>query len=228
MLYFLNFQSTYTTIEYSLWNRTICIETSFVDKMEASKTLVSKLDTLLKKHACSLESISFVVANKGPGPFTTLRVLIATLNGLSFAKKIPLIGIDGLDAFAYEYQNNTQDITIVLLNAYNNDVYFGIYNKTALLHKGISSMPALLLHVQEKYTQNSIQWLGNGVLLHQKAILELFSQQSYMLDPLPEFCSLNTIALLGKEKWDQKDDITTMLLPLYLKQAINKGYCSGI
>ena len=76
--------------------------------------------------------LAFLAVNQGPGAFTSLRVIIASINGLALgdAQK-RLIGVDGLDALAQEahqkYIKDQNALLVPLLNAYNSEVYYGVY-----------------------------------------------------------------------------------------------------
>src|SRR3989338_3322087 len=115
MSFFLKLQATYDSIEFALCSnpsirfahakhsgRAEIIKKQFVIKTEACKLLMLKLNELLTSEQKQWSDISFIVVNQGPAPFTTLRALIATVNGISFATRIPLVGVDGLLTFAME------------------------------------------------------------------------------------------------------------------------------
>src|SRR5438045_1389790 len=57
-----------------------------------------ELIRLLDRHAITLPQIDVFAVATGPGSFTGLRIGIATMQGLAFAQRRPLIGISGLDA----------------------------------------------------------------------------------------------------------------------------------
>src|SRR3989344_8568089 len=50
-----------------------------------SELLLIEIDKLLKKHNLKLNELDKIKAHSGPGRFTSLRVGIATVNGLNFA-----------------------------------------------------------------------------------------------------------------------------------------------
>ena len=45
----------------------------------------------------SIEELDFIAINIGPGSFTGIRIGVSFAKGLSFAKNIPLIPINGFD-----------------------------------------------------------------------------------------------------------------------------------
>src|SRR5689334_5441532 len=128
---FLSIQNTYETIDVGLFSAHTVIDTASISKLQASKKITILLDSLLKKHFLQLSDINFIAVNQGPGPFTTLRIVLTTVNAIQFSRHIPLIGIDGLHAILAEYKNNEYPNTVALLDAFNKDVYFGIQTGTA-------------------------------------------------------------------------------------------------
>ena len=101
MISFAALQNTYQEIQVALWCDSLFVGSLSVPKNHASAELIPTLAFLLNQHNLRLEQLSFIAVNKGPGPFTTLRVVIASANGLSFASDIPLVGVDGLKAFLH-------------------------------------------------------------------------------------------------------------------------------
>lgn len=176
---------------------------------------------MLLKHQLNLTDISFIAVNAGPGPFTTLRVVIASVNGLSFASKIPLIGIDALDAFLIEQHDAKYPNTVVLLNAFNNDVYFGIQpaNSTEF-QKGYDNITRILEKIKSSMPDQPIRFLGNGAELHAQEIRATFGDNALIPDPLPQTCSVEQIGLMGLEKWKNQEGLVEQLFPLYLKQSM--------
>lgn len=62
--------------------------------------IVPQITRFLAKRDLTLTDIDAIVAGRGPGSFTSLRVGVATVKGLCFGTKIPVAGIPSLDAVA--------------------------------------------------------------------------------------------------------------------------------
>ena len=213
---YLTLHSDYNSVFCGLFKGTACLAMVQEHKLSASKNLMLRLTTLLKKEEVSWADLSFIGVNQGPSPFTTLRVVITTVNGILFAKKIPLIGVDGLRAFLTEYQTPESEIVIALLNAFNNDIYFGIKYPDGTTETGWGFYATFLNEFQTKYPVASMTFTGNGTLLHKEKIQNLFPQAN-IPDPLPEYVGLSTVATCALAQWQNGEQTSQPLLPLYLK-----------
>ena len=60
----------------------------------ASQKLLSFIDEILKKEKTSIDKITEIEVNCGPGSFTGLRVGVSVANTLGWALKIPVNGKD--------------------------------------------------------------------------------------------------------------------------------------
>mgnify|MGYP003976314411 CR=1 FL=1 len=220
MTTFLVYQHNYSFIDIGLFKNKQVIEKVTTDKTLASKNIIPLTDTLLKKHNIKLDETSFIAVNQGPGPFTTLRTVIATVNGISFASQIPLIGIDGLKALATEYHRKGF-VTITLLNAYSNDVYWAITNKNGqTTSTGCENILKLLQAMAEKYCAKDIYFIGNAALLHKELIEDFFEKKLSISDGFPQNCSIEQIASEALDKFQGAHfSKTYKVTPLYLKHG---------
>lgn len=57
-----------------------------------SNDLLVKIDELLKSQKLSLQNITAIVVNQGPGSFTGVRVGITVANTLAWSLDIPIVG----------------------------------------------------------------------------------------------------------------------------------------
>ena len=211
------------------------------NEVKASSHLVPYIDTILQENSMTIHDLSFIAIDQGPGAFTSLRVSIATVNGIAFAHKIPLIGVSGLDALCRDNlkahadsQTSGQDYLIVcLLNAFNNDVYFSINKvqdnsiittleksckKIDILLEELQERPGLSKNISNTRSQSSIIFTGNGALLHQEIITKTFGEDS-LATPLHTICSAQSIAEIALERWESTspDDLAYELSPNYMK-----------
>jgi tRNA threonylcarbamoyladenosine biosynthesis protein TsaB len=218
---YLAIQNTYEEIEVALYCKDQLLGQTHIHKNEASKTLLICIDELLNSHNLKIKDLDFIGVNKGPGPFTTLRVVVATVNALNFAIQTPLIGIDGLDALIQEYNDTRWPITVVMLNAFNNDVYYAIQNGDQI-NTGWKNINVLLEELKSNFLNQKIRFLGNGIKLFASQINETFGDLGYIPEENPNTCSIEQVAQIAYKKWG-KQEIQKQVMPLYLKDAIKKN-----
>lgn len=65
--------------------------------------LLPHLDSLLKQSSIGIRELKGIIIAIGPGSFNGLRVGLGTAKGLSFSLGIPLVGINTLEAAAYQH-----------------------------------------------------------------------------------------------------------------------------
>lgn len=215
---YLAIQHTYNDVQLGLYNDNNCIEMVSIHKHHASSILVDEIKQLLIRHQKKLNDLTFIAVNQGPGPFTTLRVVIATVNGVGFALGIPIVGIDGIKSLINATNKHSHAIHIALLNAFNQDVYFAIKKDNNSINTGYNN---ILLLLEELYTTSNgkeIYCIGNAASLHKDLILEKFPHA--IIDTELTYCPLNALAQQGLYQWKQKIGIVRQLQPLYLKNVV--------
>lgn len=88
-----------------------------------SELLVSDLDKLLKNNNISKDDIDEIVAAKGPGSYTGVRISLTVGKVMAFALNTPLYLVSSLEALKVPNKP-----TICLINARSKRSYFGVYN----------------------------------------------------------------------------------------------------
>lgn len=220
---FLALQNTYRHIEIALFKDQTMVSSMRESKLRASKTLVPLIEYTLLRAQAALKDLSFIAVNQGPGPFTTLRTIIATANGISFASQIPLVGVDGLKTFVQHHASpESATYTIALLNAFNNDVYYAISHGGNIIEKSYKNINNLLEQLGKIRTESCrLYFVGNGTKLHKEKIAATFSEQIYTIpDPLPITMSLEQLGSAAYAQWHKNPEPIHQLQPLYLKKTL--------
>lgn len=218
MTTFISIQNTYKRLELALFNNATLVDIRFTKNQQATKEFVPLLQDLLKTNHQLLEGLSCIVTNQGPGPFSTLRAVIASVNGLCFAVSLPLIGVDGLYSFIKEQHDVTYPYTVVLLNAFNFSVYFALQQPEKRLVKGYKKIDQLLFELKKIVPGRPIRFLGSATQLYKDKILNIFNSCAYIPSSLPLAPSIEGIAAIGLQKWKKQENISNQLMPLYLKK----------
>ena len=105
--------------------------------MMHSTLLVPMIDKLLKKTRTKLKSIDCFVVSIGPGSFTGLRISVATVKGLAYVTKKPIVTVPTLDVIA-ENAKGFKGVICPVLDARKNKVYSCIYKSDGKVIKRIS------------------------------------------------------------------------------------------
>lgn len=212
--------NTYNAVESALARDNQILACMSVAKELASAQLIPAIEGLLTVQQVLLADISSIIINQGPAPFTTLRTSIVTANGLAFARKIPLIGVDALDAFMSEYDLLDGSSCIVLLNAFNKAVYYGYKNSLQQSIKGYASINSCLQTIKAECTDRPVKFLGNGTQMYRSEIEAVFAENVIIPDPLPLTASLQYILKIGVDRLHKGEGISQFIEPLYLKKPL--------
>lgn len=215
-------QATYTSVEYSLYNNNTLRTHDSLMKTAVCTDLMFNLCALLEEHTITWNAINHIIINQGPAPFTTLRGLIATVNGISFAQKIPLIPVDGLEAFTQQMSQHYSHF-LILLNAFAGDFYYSFKGNTSF--KGCGNLSAVIDLINTYHTSNKpLTVVGNGIGLVQE-ILEKEYGNKIILNTDHEYVALETIASEGFKIIEQHPVTTFYVSPLYLKTTTYQPSC---
>jgi tRNA threonylcarbamoyladenosine biosynthesis protein TsaB len=183
-----------------------------------NEKLVAAIQYLIKDTKWRLEDLNGLAVSIGPGAFTGLRIGITVCKGLAFTLEIPLVGVNTLDALAYQARMwNGQVCSII--KAKQGEVYFALYKKTQEEVRRCSD-----------YQIIKIEELGG--FLKQRTLVIAFPQKEFstlindniVLAP-PDVSTLVpfTIAKLGNVKFKEKEfQELESLEPFYLKEFIPK------
>lgn len=88
--------------------------------------LVSMIELLLSDSETKLEELDAIAVTVGPGSFTGIRIGMACAQGLSHVHGIPLVGVNTLDALAYNMMN-CGDYLCAAVDAQRGEVYACLY-----------------------------------------------------------------------------------------------------
>lgn len=221
MSFWLCIASDYQFMHVALCQEQAIIETVYSDKADSNKLLLSLIAQLLAKYHITIHDLLYIGVNVGPAPYTSLRIAIATANGIAYAASLPLVSIDGLLTMMQQY--TAVNPTITLLNAFNHDVFYGIQTEETRL-TGYEHIDQLLERV-EQLNITTPYFIGNGTTLHYDTIREKFPQ-AHIPQPIPEYASLAWLIKTSWHSWQEKQEITDQLFPRYLKNIDYKNSIS--
>lgn len=223
---FIALQGTYNSLELGLFSEHKVVAVARYDELRASSYLIPFLETLLKDNNVSLKDLSFIAVDKGPGAFTSLRATIASVNGIAFAQQIPLIGVNSLEALQMqavlemEAEGLRPRYIISLLNAYNNDAYFRLFDQelNRLVDEGCLKIDEIVARL--KVLSAPVLCIGNGVEFYKQQLEEL-GDLLITLSINPLVPSVQTIAQCAFVQWQQgAQSLVRSIEPYYLKTQL--------
>ncbi|MBE2250380.1 MAG: tRNA (adenosine(37)-N6)-threonylcarbamoyltransferase complex dimerization subunit type 1 TsaB [Myxococcus sp.] len=92
-----------------------------------SDALPGVIEALLSKHGLTMKEVTGLVSGLGPGSFTGLRIGLSCLKGLSYALRVPLVGVSSLQALALDGPDETELLCVSVVK--KNELYLGRYRR---------------------------------------------------------------------------------------------------
>lgn len=178
----------------------LCLETDssfeemvIINQDKHSDGLLSEIDNILKRNKISVKDLDLLVCTRGPGAFTSLRIGMSVLKGLSSGADIPLVSVPTLETLA-KAVFAPKALTIPVIDARKDRYYIGFYlggeklaedmdGNAENIQEFIKDYPFILLTGPdcEKFSKDLEPLLTGQTLLvddnptrsHGKALLEL-------------------------------------------------------
>ncbi|MBV8660984.1 MAG: tRNA (adenosine(37)-N6)-threonylcarbamoyltransferase complex dimerization subunit type 1 TsaB [Candidatus Dependentiae bacterium] len=215
MSYFITIQYPYQYLTITLSDNTTIISTETISKFQAVSLLIPTFNSILLTNNLTLKDIACIGINTGPGPFNTLRSIIATANGIAFAKQIPLVACNGLELLL---QENKADNQVAILDAFGNDVYYAIKASDT---QNYNSIENLISELNNLYTHQTIIFVGNGAEKHKEFISNNFKGTADFKDD----CLFATPQSLVNETYNKFEQGLTEkeIFPLYFASPVVKS-----
>lgn len=190
-----------------------------------SENLMPMIKDALSTAKLTLNEIDLIVCDVGPGSFTGIRIGIATVKAFNDSLNIPCIGINSLEALAYNIDNNS-NLVCSILDCKNDNCYFALYeskekNFETLIEpqaENIDSTLAILKsYIEDNFENTHITFVGDGSKIYQNQIKETFKEAQISDDNLDILNSYN-LGTCGYKKYINSEYLNEELLPLYLKK----------
>lgn len=113
-------------------NSVSCDYLDLAEENNHARKINVAIQKLLLDANIKVENLVAIAINEGPGSFTGLRVGSSTAKGLCFALDIPMISINGLNAYGQclseMKQNEEASDVFVLINARRGNYYYSHFN----------------------------------------------------------------------------------------------------
>ncbi|MBL3284368.1 tRNA threonylcarbamoyladenosine biosynthesis protein TsaB [Rickettsiales endosymbiont of Paramecium tredecaurelia] len=103
-----------------------------------AELFVQSIDSLLSKHGLSYQDFQYLGFTNGPGSFTGIRIGLAFAAGVqSLLPDMKLVSVTNFDLAHYRAVRQVRqwDKTVILLDAYRNQLYYQIFDRNIPLAK---------------------------------------------------------------------------------------------
>ena len=100
-----------------------------------AQTLVSEVDTLLRRHALTAKQLEVVAVSIGPGSFTGLRVGVVFAKTLAYAIGCHLVAVDTFRAIASASPSDVTEVCVVS-DAQRGDLFVGRFVRETIATSG--------------------------------------------------------------------------------------------
>ena len=196
-----------------LENNNLIDENNLDDGRTHSENLMPLVKELLERNNVNLSEINLIAVSCGPGSFTGIRIGISSVKAMAEVHNIPVAEVTSLETLA---ANDTSlKNKIALIDAKNNQVYAGIFDKEYnLLEEYLADDINVVFETLSKYP-NSV-FIGNGAELH-KSILEKIYGTSFFYDNSQNaFCT----GKIGYKKYLENNlKNADTIMPIYLRKS---------
>ena len=196
----------------------VCIKEIIVDDARNhSEKIMPVIEQVFNDTNLTLKDIDLIVCDKGPGSFTGIRIGVGTVLAFQDSLNIPCVGISSLEALAYNVKPEQDSLICSLIDAKNNNIYFGLFEFKNNEYIQISEFEfktiTETISLLENYS-NPITFVGDGSIVNKETLSENFTNCT--------FChknDLNSYSLGLAGLYNYKKGIETSVMPLYLRKS---------
>lgn len=192
----------------------------FVDtSLTHSRTLMPMIDALLSSTETDVKELNAIAVNAGPGSFTGVRIGVAAVKGLAFARNIPCVAVSTLESMAYNCLGR-DCVVCAVMDARCSQVYNALFRVQGETIERLCEDRAMSL---ADLKQEIIRLAGKTILVGDGAELSY----AYLKEEIPHVvlapvtCRMQTAvstALAAPEYINRGETLTAEeLVPVYLR-----------
>ncbi len=187
-------------------------------KLTHSEQLIPHMDLMLKEAGAEKSEITALAVSIGPGSFTGLRIGLATAKMAAYIWKVPLVGVDTLEALAWNMAGS-QAYILPLMDAQRGNVYTALYGAYSEMWKEAPEEVAPIDAVIDAAVKHGGPIIAVGECADKYR--EKLTEAGILLAPPQNRCARAgsvVMAALQKLKKGSRDNPLT-LLPNYIRRS---------
>lgn len=181
-----------------------------------SENLMPLVDELLKRNNININEIGLISCVVGPGSFTGIRIGVSSMKPIAEVLGINLASITSLEVLAKNVVVEDKEKIVSLIDARNNQVYAGIFDKEYnLVEDYIADDIMEVIEKIKKY--ENITFVGNGSILHKDILISNIKNAKFSEENKQ---SAKNAGLLGYKKYLENNLHTAdTIIPIYLRKS---------
>lgn len=196
----------------------IVAEWTVQKKLTHSEQLIPHMNLMLKEAGVAKSEVTALAVSVGPGSFTGLRIGLATAKIAAYIWKVPLVGVDTLEALAWNMAGS-QAYILPLMDAQRGNVYTALYGAYSEMWKEAPEGVAPIDDVIDAAVRHGGPIIAVGECADKYR--EQLTEAGILLAPPQNRCaragSVAMAALQKLEKGSGDDPLT--LLPNYIRRS---------
>jgi tRNA threonylcarbamoyladenosine biosynthesis protein TsaB len=194
-------------------------EEFFAAGVTHSRVLMDMVHQMLTVRAkVPVTEIDGLVAARGPGSFTGLRIGISVVKGIALAASKPVAGISSLDAIAWQMSASKRQVC-VMMDARRGEVYTACYRfSEGKMTKKTSEVCVSPERAVELAGESAV-FVGSGALAYQGKIESIAGKD---IDFAPGFLNQVRASALAHAFFQSQDLLSNdhlSLLPVYIRRS---------
>lgn len=189
------------------------------DENTHSVKLMPLVDKILKETNTKISDVDLFACDIGPGSFTGIRIGVSTIKAFLDVTNKKAVGVTSLETLAYNVE--TEEIICSLVDAKNNNVYCGFYQKKNDVYKQIEDLRFDNINniIDLAKTKNKkIIFVGNGSVVYKDVIKSEMKDAEIVSIDWKNKLNAKNIALAAYKKKEEAVD-SNNLKPLYLRKS---------
>jgi tRNA threonylcarbamoyladenosine biosynthesis protein TsaB len=186
---------------------------------DQAERLPRDLATLLEREGVALRDVDAFAVATGPGSFTSLRVGIATMQGLAMATAKPLIGVSAFDALAFladrDAHSESSDVA-TWIDAWRGEVFAARYENGLMVGEPVVAPPDVLL---DRLAGRSVLFTGDGTALYEARIRAKFGDDARFSVPVAPALAGAVAALAVRVYRAGERPLPHAIRPIYVRRS---------
>ena len=199
----------------------VCAERHEVAPKRHTELIFKMMDEVLREVGLSRDAIGLVAFGRGPGSFTGVRIAASVVQGIAFARNLPVAPVSTLLALAAGGARLYEASKIVaVMDARRGQVYAAAFEIDAALRDVHVVVEESVMRLEELDLPPSVDWLGVGTGLEEYAARIAPVKMPMRLGDLMHPRARDIARLAARMHATGRTVAARDALPVYLRRAL--------